>query len=197
MSKVVFALANNRDHADLIVKNLITAGIPDDNISVLISDKEGQLYFEDTNNELQTDYFESSVNPSKKNKGGELTHEKHSKAPEGGVIGAAAGGIIGGSLGLLAQIGLLSVPGVGPFIAAGPLMAALSGTAIGGGVGLVVGALVGLGLPEFEAVKYEKKVRDGGVLVCVHVDNEEEIENVENHLEKDGAKDICSTSEKT
>src|SRR6195256_2602633 len=100
----------------------------------------------------------------------EFAHEKNTKAPEGTTTGVAAGGTIGGTLGLLAGIGALAIPGVGPFIAAGPIMGALAGLGVGGAVGGLVGALVGMGIPEFEAKRYEGRVKDGGVLLSVHCD---------------------------
>jgi tetrahydromethanopterin S-methyltransferase subunit C len=98
----------------------------------------------------------------------DFAHEKHTKAPEGTTTGVAAGGTIGGTLGLLAGIGALAIPGVGPFIAAGPIMGALAGLGVGGAVGGLVGALVGMGMPEYEAKRYEGRIKAGGVLLSVH-----------------------------
>src|SRR5207342_3455272 len=105
----------------------------------------------------------------------DFAHEKNTKAPEGTTTGATAGGVVGGTLGLLAGIGALAIPGVGPFIAAGPIMAALAGVGVGGAVGGLIGALVGMGIPEYEAKRYEGRVKDGGVLLSVHCDTSEEI----------------------
>ena len=103
----------------------------------------------------------------------DFAHEKQTKAPEGTTTGVAAGGMIGGTLGLLAGIGALAIPGVGPFIAAGPIMGALAGLGVGGAVGGLVGALVGMGIPEYEAKRYEGRVKEGGVLLSVHCDTSE------------------------
>jgi len=125
----------------------------------------------------------------------EFAHEKHTKAPEGTTTGAAAGGTIGGTLGLLAGIGVLAIPGLGPFIAAGPIMATLAGVGVGGAVGGLVGSLVGMGIPEYEAKRYEGRIKEGGVLLSVHCDTSEEITRAKNVLKQTGAEDIASTSE--
>jgi hypothetical protein len=126
----------------------------------------------------------------------EFAHEKHTKAPEGTTSGVAAGGMLGGTLGLLAGIGALAIPGLGPFIAAGPIMAALAGVGVGGAVGGLVGALVGMGIPEYEAKRYEGRVKDGGVLLSVHCDTSEEITRAKDLLKRTGAEDIASSGEK-
>jgi hypothetical protein len=125
----------------------------------------------------------------------DFAHEKHTKAPEGTTTGVAAGGTIGGTLGLLAGIGALAIPGVGPFIAAGPIMGALAGAGVGGAVGGLVGALVGMGIPEFEAKRYEGRVKNGGVLLSVHCDTSEEISRAKDVLKRTGAEDIASSGE--
>ncbi len=127
----------------------------------------------------------------------EFAHEKHTKAPEGTTAGVAAGGTIGGTLGLLAGIGALAIPGVGPFIAAGPIMGALAGLGVGGAVGGLVGALVGMGIPEYEAKRYEGRVKDGGVLLSVHCDTSEEITRAKELLKQTGAEDISSAGEES
>jgi hypothetical protein len=124
-----------------------------------------------------------------------FAHEKHTKAPEGTAAGVTAGGIIGGSLGLLAGIGALAIPGVGPLIAAGPIMGALAGLGVGGAVGGIVGALVGMGIPEFEAKRYEAAVRGGGTLLSVHCDTDHQIAEAKRALKETGAKDVSSTHE--
>lgn len=126
----------------------------------------------------------------------EVAHEKHTKAPEGALVGAAAGGTIGGTLGLLVGLGALAIPGLGPFIAAGPIMATLAGAGAGGAVGTLTGALVGLGLPEYEAKRYETFLRNGGALLTVHADNDEWAKKAKVALERYGAKDIDKMSEK-
>src|SRR6202790_5151293 len=120
---------------------------------------------------------------------------KATKAPEGAVAGASSGAVLGGTLGLLAGIGALAIPGVGPLIAAGPIMAALAGVGVGSAVGGVVGALVGMGIPEYEAKRYEGAVKDGGTLLSVHCDTSEEVDAAKRALRETGARDISSTSE--
>ena len=126
----------------------------------------------------------------------ELGAVKATKAPEGATTGAVTGGAVGGTLGLLAGIGALAIPGLGPFIAAGPIMAALSGAAAGATAGGVVGALVGLGIPEYEAKAYEERIKKGGYLVAVHVDDSKKGDGVRDIMKKNGLEDISSVSEK-
>ena len=154
--------------AELSVDRLLKAGFSNDDISVLLQDS-----------------------PSTK----EFAHEKNTKAPEGTTTGATAGGVVGGTLGLLAGIGALAIPGVGPFIAAGPIMATLAGVGVGGAVGGLVGALVGMGIPEYEAKRYEGRIKDGGVLLSVHCDTSTEITSAKELLKQTGAQDISSTGE--
>jgi hypothetical protein len=121
--------------------------------------------------------------------------EKATKAPEGATAGVTAGGIIGGTLGVLAGIGLLAIPGLGPFIAAGPIMAGLAGLGVGGAVGGLTGALIGMGIPEFEAKRYQERLRTGGILLSVHCDTSEEVKRAKGILETTAAEDISSTGE--
>src|SRR6204780_2142704 len=121
--------------------------------------------------------------------------EKATKAPEGAATGVTAGGIIGGTLGLLAGVGLLAIPGLGPFIAAGPIMAGLAGLGVGGAVGGVTGALIGLGIPEYEAKRYEGRLQKGGILLSVHCDTSDEIKRAKEVLKNTNAEDIASTGE--
>jgi hypothetical protein len=125
----------------------------------------------------------------------DFAHEKHTKAPEGTTAGAVTGGTLGGALGLLAGIGALAIPGVGPFIAAGPIMGALAGVGVGGAVGGLVGALVGMGIPEYEAKRYEGRIKEGGVLLSVHCDTSDEIARAKKILKTTGADDIASAGE--
>src|SRR5437588_4914489 len=125
----------------------------------------------------------------------DFAHEKHTKAPEGATTGAGTGAVVGGALGWLAGIGALAIPGVGPFIAAGPIMAALAGAGVGGTVGGIVGALVGMGIPEYEAKRYEGRIKSGGILLSVHCDNSEWTKKAKEILEKTGAEDVASTGE--
>jgi hypothetical protein len=121
--------------------------------------------------------------------------EKATKAPEGAATGAGTGAVVGGTLGLLAGIGALAIPGVGPLIAAGPIMAALAGIGVGGAVGGFTGALIGLGIPEYEAKKYEGRLQKGGILFSVHCDTSEQIKRAKEIMERTGAEDISSTGE--
>src|SRR5258708_16903720 len=121
--------------------------------------------------------------------------QKGTKAPEGAATGAGTGAVIGGGLGWLAGIGALAIPGVGPFIAAGPIVAALAGAGVGGAVGGITGALVGMGIPEYEAKRYEGRVKEGGILLSVHCDDSKWTKKAKEILEETGAEDISSTGE--
>jgi hypothetical protein len=125
----------------------------------------------------------------------DLAHERASKAPEGAAAGAGSGAVIGGTLGWLAGIGALAIPGIGPFIAAGPIVAALAGIGAGGALGGVAGSLIGLGIPEYEAKRYEGRVRKGGILLSVHADDVSWTQKAKQVLENTGAQDVSSTSE--
>jgi heat induced stress protein YflT len=165
-----FGIFANRASAELAVDQLKAAGFSNQDVSVLMSDKEGSK---------------------------EFATEKNTKAPEGTTTGVGVGGAIGGTLGLLAGIGALAIPGVGPLIAAGPIMASLAGLGVGGAVGGLVGALVGLGIPEYEAKRYEGRVKEGGVLLSVHCDTSDEISKAKDILKAAGAEDIASSGEKS
>ena len=125
----------------------------------------------------------------------DFAHKKNTKAPEGATAGAGTGVVIGGALGWLVGIGALAIPGLGPFIAAGPIMAALAGAGVGGTVGGLTGALIGMGIPEYEAKRYEGRVKDGGILLSVHCDSSEWTKRAKEILENTGAQDISSTGE--
>ena len=125
----------------------------------------------------------------------EMGTEKATKAPEGTAAGVTTGGVIGGTLGVLAGIGMLAIPGLGPFIAAGPIMAGLAGLGVGGAVGGVTGALIGAGIPEFEAKRYEGRLQTGGILLSVHCDTSEEVKRAKDVLKSTGAEDVTSTGE--
>jgi len=122
-------------------------------------------------------------------------HEKGTKAPEGAATGAGSGAVVGGVLGWLAGVGTIAIPGVGPFLAAGPIMAALAGAGVGGAAGGLAGALIGAGIPEYEAKRYEGRIRKGGILLSVHCDNSEWASKAKDILENTGADDVSSTSE--
>jgi len=124
-----------------------------------------------------------------------FAHEKGTKAPEGASAGAAGGLAVGGVLGWLAGIGALAIPGIGPFVAAGPIVAAIAGAGIGGTVGGIAGGLIGLGIPEYEAKRYEGLVKSGGFLISVHVDNDDYQKRAKNILERNGASDVSTSSE--
>jgi hypothetical protein len=125
----------------------------------------------------------------------DFAHEKGTKAPEGAAAGAGTGAVVGGTLGWLAGIGSLAIPGLGPFIAAGPIMAALAGAGVGGAVGGVAGALIGMGIPEYEAKRYEGRVKSGGILLSVHCDDRVWTKKATKILERTGAEDVSSTGE--
>ena len=170
MSTAVFGLAASESVANTVVERLKASGFSDNDISVLFPDKSTTRDF---------------------------AHEKNTKAPEGATIGAGTGGVVGGTLGLLAGIGLLAIPGVGPFIAAGPIVAALSGIAVGAAAGGITGALIGMGIPEIEAKRYEGKVKDGNILISVHTDDGAQITEAKRLLEAAGATDISTATEAT
>ncbi len=167
-NKSVFCIARSDAQAIEIVQQLKTSGFRQEDISVLFPDKQGTRDF---------------------------AHEQQTKAPEGAVTGASTGGVLGGALGWLAGIGALAIPGVGPFIAAGPLMAALSGVAVGAAVGGITGALVGMGIPEFEAKRYEGKIKSGNILISVHSETSDATNKARAIFERAKAEDISSTSE--
>lgn len=125
----------------------------------------------------------------------DFAHEKKTKAPEGTATGATTGAIVGGGLGWLVGIGALAIPGLGPFIAAGPIMAALAGVGAGGAIGGIAGALIGMGIPEYEAKRYEGRVKEGGILLSVHCDDSKWTKRAKQILEQTGADDVSSTGE--
>jgi hypothetical protein len=125
----------------------------------------------------------------------DFAHDKSTKAPEGTAAGVTTGGVIGGTLGLLAGIGVFAIPGIGPLIAAGPIVAALAGLGAGGAVGGIIGALVGMGIPEYEAKRYEGHIKAGGVLLSVHCDTSEKVGRAKDLLKHTGAQDIASSGE--
>jgi ActD protein len=125
----------------------------------------------------------------------DFAHEKNTKAPEGAATGAGSGAVIGGTLGWLTGIGALAIPGLGPFIAAGPIVAALAGVGVGGAIGGVAGALIGMGIPEYEAKRYEGRVKEGGILLSVHCDDSNWTKRAKEILERTGAQDVSSSGE--
>lgn len=165
--KSVYAIATSESQASRIVDYLETAGFSTNDISALFPDQASSHQF---------------------------SHENHSKAPERAVAGVATGGAIGGTLGLLVGIGALALPGVGPLIAAGPLLAALSGAAAGATLGGIAGSLIGLGIPEIEAKRYENRISEGNILISVHAENGDEVSRAKKVLHEAGAEDISSAS---
>src|ERR1700674_1482021 len=168
MAKAVFGIAKKESQAIAIADQLRAAGFSENDISALFPDKQGTRDF---------------------------AHEQHTKAPEGAATGAAGGAVLGGALGWLVGIGSLAIPGLGPFIAAGPIMAALAGAAGGAAAGGITGALIGMGIPEYEAKRYEGKVKDGNILMSVHTEDSTELDRAKQILKADGAEDISYTGE--
>jgi hypothetical protein len=166
--KAVFCIARSEGQAVRIVEEARDAGFSNNDISVLFPDKGGTRDF---------------------------AHEHNTKAPEGATTGAVTGGVLGGVAGWLAGIGTLAIPGLGPFIAAGPIMAALGGATVGAAAGGLTGALVGMGIPEFEAKRYEGKVRGGNILISIHTDDRTEAKRAKDIFERSGADDVASTGE--
>ena len=164
----VYGIYNHRSEAESAVDRLVAAGFRNEDISVLLQDNVGTKDF---------------------------AHQKETKAPEGTTAGVLTGGAIGGTLGLLAGIGALAIPGVGPLIAAGPIMGTLAGLGSGGLVGGVIGALVGMGIPEYEAKRYEGRIKEGGILLSVHSDGGDWTRKAKDLLKETGAVDISSTGE--
>jgi len=168
MKNAVYCIAQTREQAETIVHSLKNAGFINTEISVLFSDKSGTRDF---------------------------SHEQNTKMPEGATTGGIAGMGAGAALGWLAGIGTLAIPGVGPFIAAGPIMAALGGAAVGGATGGLIGGLIGMGIPEYEAKLYDGKIRGGNSLISVHTENSDQVDAVKAIYERAGAEDIHSASE--
>ncbi len=167
-NKAVFGIYSTNRAADQAVEMLMTAGFSSSDISVLFPENLGSKA---------------------------IGTEKSTKAPEGAATGAGSGAVLGGALGLLAGIGALAIPGVGPLIAAGPIVATLAGIGVGGTVGGFTGALIGLGIPEFEAKRYEGRLQKGGILLSVHCDTSDEIKQAKKVLEATRAEDVSSTGE--
>ena len=164
----VFGIYRDRAHVERGVDALVAVGFRTEDISVLLPESAGTKDF---------------------------AHEKGTKAPEGASAGAGTGLVLGGAMGWLVGIGALAIPGLGPFIAAGPIMGALAGAGVGGAVGGIAGALIGMGIPEYEAKRYEGRLQKGGILVSVHCDTSDEIDRAKELLKRTGAEDISSTSE--
>jgi hypothetical protein len=164
----VFGIYPTRGAVEEAIDNLRNAGFRSTDISVLFPENAGNK---------------------------DLGHEKNTKAPEGATTGGVSGAVIGGALGWLAGIGALAIPGLGPFIAAGPIMGLLGGMGAGGAIGGITGALVGMGIPEYEAKRYEGRIREGGILLSVHSDDSDWTKRARQTLESTGAHDIGAASE--
>src|SRR6202166_4438045 len=164
----VFGIYSTRASAESAVDALKAANFRNSDISVLLPENQGTKDF---------------------------APEKNTKTPEGASTGAGTGALLGGGLGWLVGIGALAIPGLGPFIAAGPIVAALAGAGVGGAVGGIAGALIGMGIPEYEAKRYEGRVKDGGILLSVHSDSSEWTKRAKQILDHTGAQDISSTGE--
>jgi hypothetical protein len=164
----VFGIYPNRTSVESAVDALKAADFRNSDISVLFPENAGTKDF---------------------------AHEKNTKAPEGATTGAGTGALLGGGLGWLVGIGALAIPGLGPFIAAGPIVAALAGAGAGGAIGGLTGALIGMGIPEYEAKRYEGRVKDGGILLSVHSDDSQWTKRAKEILERSGAQDVSSTGE--
>ena len=168
-NKVVFGIFDDRQTVERAVDTMKTRGFRNSDISVLMPTAEGSKDF---------------------------AVEKATKAPEAATTGGLGGAALGGTLGWLVGAGALAIPGIGPFVAAGPILASLAGAGIGGTIGGVTGALVGMGIPEYEAKRYETVVKEGGILVSVHADDSKWVDKAEDLLKECGARDISSTTEK-
>ncbi|TAL87047.1 MAG: DUF3341 domain-containing protein [Rhodanobacter sp.] len=168
MKASVYCTTKTLEQAESIVSELKRAGFTSNDVSALLPDKRGTKDF---------------------------AHEHHTKAPEGATAGGIAGLGVGAGLGWLAGIGALAIPGVGPFIAAGPIMAALGGAAVGTATGGVVGALVGMGIPEFEAKRYDAKIKEGNILISVHTDDGDQRKAAKEVFERHNAENISTGSE--
>jgi len=168
MKKAVFGIAKTENQAISIANQLQSAGFSANDISVLFPDKTGTRDF---------------------------AHEQHTKAPEGAATGAGGGAVLGGALGWMVGIGALAIPGLGPFIAAGPIMAALAGAGAGAAAGGLTGALIGMGIPELEAKQYEGKVKSGNILMSVHADDGREVTRAKEILKNGGAEEISYSGE--
>jgi hypothetical protein len=164
----VFGIYSSLSAADNATDSLVRSGFASSDISALLPENLGSR---------------------------QIGTEKATKAPEGAATGAGSGAVLGGALGLLAGIGALAIPGVGPLIAAGPIMAALAGIGVGGAVGGFTGALIGLGIPEYEAKRYEGRIQKGGILLSVHCDTSDQIKQAKEIMKNTGGEDISSTGE--
>ncbi len=216
--QAIYGIVSSRANAETIIQALVDAGVKPQDISFLSS--QGKEFHELSQEALPSnrnwrteervtdfpngkqmpehvsDTTQASRGTSSGHQGG-LGTEKHTKAPEGATTGGVTGGIIGGTLGLLAGIGALAIPGLGPFVAAGPLMATLAGLGAGGTVGGIVGSLVGAGIPEYEAKRYENRLQQGGILLSIRANSDSLAKRVKDIMQQNGAEDVSISSEAT
>jgi len=208
-NQAVYGIVADKAQAEKIIQALMDTGINSREVSFLSS--QGEDFSElkpmtaaeisrnwrteervtDQPTRTKRGHLESELEP------GGMGTEKHTKAPEGTTTGAVTGGIIGGTLGLLAGIGALAIPGLGAFVAAGPIMATLAGIGSGGSVGGIIGALTGAGIPEYEAKRYENRLKEGGILLSVRANNDDLAKRIKDILKKNGAEDVSISSEAT
>ncbi len=205
MAKSIYGLVSNQKQADSIISNLLAAGIPNKEISYLFPDKNTKWENEKltkveykpwaangkngrSETQMNTENAHGHVHNEEK-----LMTTNTTKAPEGAATGGTIGGILGGTLGLLAGLGALAIPGMGPFIAAGPIIAALSGSGLGGSLGLLVGSIIGAGIPEYEAKKLEAGVKEGKILIAVTT-SDEMADRAYDIMKQGGATDLSKSS---
>jgi hypothetical protein len=212
-NQAVYGIVAHRAQAERIIQALVDAGVNPQEVSFLSAQGEEFREFKSTTTtmpeanrnwrteERVTDYpagttqTHTTTGKNGRSTQGGMGTEKHSKAPEGTTTGAVTGGIIGGTLGLLAGLGALAIPGLGAFVAAGPIMATLAGIGSGGTLGGLVGALVGAGIPEYEAKRYENRLHEGGILISIRANNDDRAKHIKDILQKNGAEDVSVSSE--
>lgn len=213
-NQAVYGIVGNRAQAERIIQALVDEGIDPQEVSFLSAQGEEFREFGSTTattsdanrnwrkEERVTDYpnggttrTHTMAETNGHTSHGKMGTEKHTKAPEGTTTGAVTGGIIGGTLGLLAGIGALAIPGLGAFIAAGPIMATLAGIGSVGTLGGIIGALAGAGIPEYEAKRYENRLKEGGILISIRANNDDRAKRIKDILQQHGAEDVSISSE--
>lgn len=209
MDRTVYCICKDMQQANRIVNQLLHSNINKNDISLLLPNKEQERQFNAQQQSLSQSQqaacskegMESCCGGEKwksesDTKGNTMGHEINTKTPEGATAGGLAGGIIGGTLGLLAGMGTLAIPGLGPFIAAGPIMGALAGSGIGGATGLLIGALTGMGIPEIEAKQLADKLKNqANILLSVYAHSAQEVDAIKNIFQQNGAENISTTME--
>lgn len=207
VNQAVYGIVGSRAKAESIIQRLVDLGVNPQDISLLtpqgedFNDLNGVSQMREngrnwrTENRLDLNLSDKNKIEIEERKRAALRAEKHTKAPEGTTTGVVTGGLIGGALGLLAGIGALAIPGIGPFIAAGPLMSTLAGIGSGGTLGGIIGALVGVGIPEYEAKRYENRLKEGAILLSVRTYDDNLAKRVKEVLSKNGAEDVSLSAE--